>query len=72
MPRSRSCIVPSSIGESAERLEEVRSVVLEADHGGHAMMGDSMRAMVDQDIPLNAGCLVPLKSRSSLLSRYFW
>jgi hypothetical protein len=26
---------------------------------------DSMRAMVDQDIPLNAGCLVPLNSMSS-------
>jgi hypothetical protein len=25
----------------------------------------SMRAMVDQDIPLNAGCLVPLNSMSS-------
>jgi hypothetical protein len=25
---------------------------------------DSMRAMVDQDIPLNAGCLVPLNSMS--------
>jgi 5-oxoprolinase (ATP-hydrolysing) len=26
--------------------------------------GGSMRAMIDQDIPLNAGCLVPLTSTS--------
>lgn len=24
--------------------------------------GDSMRAMIDQDIPLNSGCLLPLNS----------
>ena len=32
--------------------------------------GSSMRAMVDQDIPLNAGCLVPLKSKCLTASTF--
>jgi N-methylhydantoinase B/oxoprolinase/acetone carboxylase alpha subunit len=58
MLRCRSSIQPSSTGklEAGERVWNSRHLI------ARAVRDISMRAMVDQDIPLNAGCLVPLDS----------